>query len=267
MTEPCDSIQAKLAADSALEPDEAAHLAGCADCARAELEAAVALPDAVDTAAVRGRLQAELAREAGVLGWWRSRPTALRRLVVLVVLLGTALGLGLLRPRADLGVFPVPRMMLLVVTYGAVGALASLGALGSGRRPVVRPQLAGLGLAVAVVVSFGLALLPPAHSAHPASLGGTGAALLPRALACLLTGLAVALPGVVLLGLGARATGHSLRAPWVLAALGGALAGQLALQLHCPLVGSGHRVAGHALLVVVLGLVTWVLAERLAARR
>jgi hypothetical protein len=266
MTDPCESIQAKLQQGRALEPDEAAHLAGCEDCARAELEAAVALPEDVDTSVVLASLRGDLEEETGLVGWWRSRPTALRRAVVLLVLLGTAVGLGLLRPRADLGVFPMPRMMLLVGLYGAVGALASLGALGSGRRPVVRPPLAGLGLGVAVVVSFGLALLPPAHSAHPASLGGTGAELLPRALACLLTGLAVALPGVVLLGLGARATGHSLRAPWVLAAMAGALAGQLALQLHCPLVGAGHRVAGHALLVVVLGLVTWAVAERLAAR-
>lgn len=266
MSEPCDSIQAKLAAGEELSADEGRHLAGCAECARAELEAAVELPEDLAVEGALDGLRDELQREAGALGWWRSRPTGLRRAVGLVVLLGTALGFGLVRPRADLGVFPMPRMLGLVGIYGAMGALAGLGSLGSAQRPLVRPRLAGVGLAVAVVVSLGLALLPPAHSAHPASLGGTGAELLPRALACLLTGLAVALPGVVLLGLGARATGHSLRAPWVLGAVGGALAGQLALQLHCPLVGSAHRVAGHALLVVVLGVVTWAVAAGLARR-
>lgn len=258
----CGAVQAQLRAGAALDPDAAAHLADCADCARVELDLALAVDECVDEAAVLDGLHARMAAERGPLGWWRSQPTGRRRALGLTVVLGSALAFGLLRPRPDLAVFPMPRMLALVGIYAVVGALASLGALGSRRAPVVRPRLAWAALAVALVVSVGLAALPPAHSAHPASLGGTGAALVPRALACLGVGAGVALPGLLVLGLGARATGHSLRAPWVLGAAAGALAGQLALQLHCPVVASGHRLLGHALLVVILGLATLLLAGR-----
>ena len=260
----CTRIQRTLQEGGTLSPDEAAHVADCSDCTRAELDAALASPEGLELDGLLEEVRADIAREQGIAGRWRSQPTAVRRGVGLAALLGTALVYGLLRPRVDMAVFPMPRMLLLVGIYGFVGALASLGSLGSARRPVLRPRLALVGLAVAVVVSVGLALLPPAHQAHPASLEGTGPDFVPRALACLLTGLSVALPGVLLLGLGARATGHSLRAPWVLGAVAGALAGQLALQLHCPIVSSGHRLAGHALLVIVLGVVTWVVASRRA---
>lgn len=258
----CADVQDRLRLGEALTTDEQAHLDGCVDCAQAELELALEAPAAVSLDGVLEGLRADISDEQGALGWWRSRPTSLRRVLAGLATVGVALVFALVRPRVDLDVFPMPQMLVLVGLYGVSAAAATTMSLGTPSRPVLSPRLAWAALVGAMVLAGTLAALPPAHQAHPASLAGAGTDFIPRALGCLFVGAAVALPGMVVLGLGARATGRSIRAPWLLGGVAGAMAGQLALQLHCPIVHSPHRLVGHALLVVVLALVAVVVGRR-----
>lgn len=242
MTVDCRQARDRLATgevDDAVE----AHLEGCLECARvgAELAGLAPVPDPAFPGELLGRVEGALARERGPVAWLRSRPTPLRLVLAVLVGLGVpaALGVWLLRP--DLGVYPVLRYGGVLVTVAAMAGAAIHFAL----RPLDRPSL-GSGLAWAAGgILLLVAILPPAHQAHPASLHGTGAELVPAALTCLTVGLLAALPGVILLLALDRAS-----VPWLgrgtrLATVAGGAAGFLALHLLCPITAPIHLVTGH----------------------
>ena len=174
--------------------------------------------------------------------WWlRSRPTIVRRGIgVLAFVVIAVLGLFAL-PRPDMSVYPMARMVASLVALGVLLLLSMITAL----RPLHEPAI-GRGRALAIVASALLATLvvtalPPAHHAHPASLGGTGDALLGRAAPCLYFGLLIGLPVYVLVRLLDR--GSMLGA--LLAAAAAGLAGNFVLQLHCPITATAHQLVAH----------------------
>jgi hypothetical protein len=160
----------------------------------------------------------------------------------------------LVRPRLDLALYPGARMALVL---GVVGVLVLLSALFALWPLVWRPIPEWL--RKAVVVSGPLALLalyslPAAHTAHPASLQAEGsAALLVRALPCLLIGSGVAASAFLLLRAFDRG---ATRVSLLFAACAGLYANFL-LQLHCAVTSPSHMLLGH--LGVALLAFVWVL--------
>ena len=233
------------------------HLSSCPACAAlAEDDAALAGwldADAPSQKAPDGMLealQAELAREVRPAARLRSLSTPARAAVAAAGAIGIV-GVGLLGLRPDLGVYPPWRLAMELVALG----LPALAGLWVWLRPLHRPALprwlpAGL-LALAVLVPWGLALLPAAHGAHPASVGGTGGDFVARALACFVHGGFLGALLAVLIALVGRGGRRLVR--WaLLPAAAAACTGLVSLQLHCPLTARAHLLVGHAPVVVAL---------------
>jgi hypothetical protein len=214
--------------------------------------------------AMLGALQRELEQEASLRGRLRGLSTPVRLLLAAASLLLVGLS-GLAAPRADLGLYPVLRLTLELTALG----ILALGGIWAWLRPLHRPAwpgwIAGLLLAAALLLPWVLAALPPAHLAHPASLAGGGDDLVARAVACFLYGAALAVPAALLTALLGRG-GRSLVSLALLPALAGALGGLIGLQLHCPITGSAHLLAGHAPIGAALALVA-LLVHLLGRRR
>lgn len=272
----CDELRRRAAADDpsgdALEdPAVLAHLDACPACAEvladgAALGRALLAADpplrpapAPEALPASDAVWALIAAERGPRAWLRARPTWQRRTaIVLAILLGAAaVGLSLtLRVRPDLAVYPAWRLAGELVLLGVLATACAWSAL----RPVHCPPpsrgqvLALLGLALAVPA--GLALMPPAH-AHPANAVGGGDDLFRFALGCFLNSALHAVPCAALLW--ALARSNTLLTA-TLAAAGAALAGVLAVQLHCPIEGAPHQLLGHStvgLAAVLAVLLAW----------
>jgi hypothetical protein len=249
------------------QPEMLAHLADCQPCADlaadgGSLAKLLAMEPAVGESSVEAlsaRLSLRLGREHGPLAWLRglATPARLALALGLVALLG-ALAL-LAMPRVDLAVYPAGRLVLAVVGLLAVGGAAVLGAL----RPLQRPELPvrrwAIVLGVALGVPFILAALPQAHMLHQASLQGTGADFVKRALGCFIFGLEVGVP--VLLLVRALDRGPLQPRRFVLAAALAGVAANLVLEMHCPVTAPSHLLAGHATVGLAFALVAVVVAK------
>lgn len=269
----CDEITDLIRAGKQLDAEAQAHVQGCELCtaligegasvAEVLRQASSGLESDLETMAAA--LRQDLEREESTwFGKLRSLATPQRLTLVLMVMLALIVYVWLGPRRADIAEYPARRMLLVLTTLGIVGlgglslALESLS-----ERPRPTPRLAYFLFGLALPTA--LAALPAAHVAHPASTQGLGADLMPRALACLLWGTAIALPVILLLrGLDRFEGGHSGRS--ALIAVVGGLFGNIALQLHCPLTGPAHLLLGHAT-VSGLVLIVYFTAVALTRRR
>jgi len=258
----CRELHARLRAGQAVGPDVAAHFAECEPCrALAAEEARVAralgsTEPARDLGELFAGVTAAISAERGVRAWLRAFPTRIR--VTSAVAVAALLGLAvfIFARRVDFAVYPVGRMALALglLALGLVTAiLRSLRPLQHAPGPRGADHLlVGLGvLAVSI-----LALLAPAHQAHPASLAGAGRDMWARAAACFALGTILGVP--LAAALFALDRGGTRRAA-VLAVLAAGLLGNLTLQLHCPIVAAPHLLLGHAAIVPVLlvAIVLW----------
>ncbi len=196
-------------------------------------------------AALEAALDAPPTLRARVSAWSTPRRQAL--LLAASTLVPLVITLTWLR--VDWAVYPAPRLAAELLLLASLILLVGWRLL----RPLFLPPLPlwvrPLLLLAALALLPLLALAPLAHQAHPASLDGTGARLLPAAAICLGLGLGWGLPAAGIAFLLDRAPGVS-----ALALVLGGLTGTLALQLHCPMVAPGHLLLGHGS-VVALGLI------------
>lgn len=233
-----------------------------------QLDALLAPPErgaCDDDQALLSSLWAELsprveAQDASWLGRLRALPTPARVLLAAAAVLLAALFSVAFTPRPELAQYPVGRMALVLGTLAVLAVLIVRMAL----RPVHRPQPAArsvlLLVAGALSATLAFALAPEAHTLLPHTVPAPGQSLWERARPCLLFGLGTGLP--VFLALHALDRGARYAAWLATAALG--LAGNLALQLHCPLTGADHLAAGHASVgfVALAAVALWVLLRR-----
>jgi len=181
-----------------------------------------------------------LAREDRFAARLKGLPTPVRGLLAAVALLIPVV-MGPFRLRPDLALYPTMRFLAEMVALAALaGATAWLWL-----RPMYRPPLPswlvpGL-VALALLLPWLLAALPPAH----AYAQQPWPAVLHQASGCFLMGSAIALPAIfVLAGVGRRRQGSIGFA--LLPALVAALASLIGLQLHCPITAPAHLLVGHA---------------------
>jgi hypothetical protein len=188
------------------------------------------------------QVQGRIARARRSPAWWlRSRPTALRRAIGLLTfaIIGV-LGIVAL-PRPDMAVYPMGRMVASLAALGVLLVLAIHQALRPLHAPAIGRAKGLVVIALALLATLVVTSLPPAHAAHPASIGGTGDELLSRAGACFYFGLLLGLPVYAIVRLLDR--GSMLSA--ILAGAAAGLTGNFALQLHCPITATEHTVLAH----------------------
>ncbi len=213
-------------------------------------------------AGVQGRVEKSGARRLRGLA---EQPTSRRRLFALICFVLIVVGLGALLPRSEPAEFPPIPLAIVMGTFGSLLVVAVLVAF----RPIYVPALSplwkiGLGVA-AIAAAFTVALVPELHT-HTTSLPASDA-FLAHSIPCLSFGLLAGLPGYAFLRLLDRG------APFgrLLAGAAAGLAGNLVLELRCPVGGTDHLMLGHAMVVVafIVGvvLVERVIARTLAARR
>ncbi len=202
-----------------------------------------------DLEALFAQLQRAVGAERGPRARLRALPTWLRVGLVLAVAgaLGALAAGRFMRP--DITAYPAGRMALALISIGALLAASLWLAL----RPL---QLASVAPWVPATAALGsllwlgaLYLLPPVHEAtgwsrNPAGLGPT----LARALPCMVIGLGLSLPFLLLL----RALDRGgTRRPLLMAAAAGLLA-NFVLQLACPVTAPVHMLLGHMGVAVLL---------------
>lgn len=208
-----------------------------------------------------GELQQQLEAERGVRAWLRSRSTPTRLAIAGSALLGVAVIVvtGWLRP--DHGVYPLMRMLGVLLVISALITVDLLLALWPLQRAALPRWLHVAGTFGALLGLAAIYALPAAHEAHPASVQAPGiAALMKGALRCLGVGmvLAVAVYGF----LRALDRGGADRA--LLAGACSGFAANLALQLHCPITLPTHMLVGHLGVAVLFvgGLALYARARR-----
>ncbi len=214
--------------------------------------------DLPDFTALEAELEREIAAEHGVRAGLRALSTPRRVLLVLLPLCSLAGITLLVRPRLDLAVYPSTRMALVLGVVSALVLLSLLLALWSLAWRPLPETVRKLGVALAPIALLVLYALPPAHTAHPASLQAEGlTALFLHALPCLLIGSAVAASTFFLVRAFDRG---GTRASSLFAACAGLYA-NLLLQLHCSVTAPAHMLLGH-LGVAVLALLAVALVRR-----
>lgn len=214
------------------------------------LAPALAPPGPVDLAPLRAQLTGALARERGVAARLRSTPTHLRLALAVGLGLAVLAFILLVKARADLGVYPLSRLIPTVVVYAALAFFASRLALWPLQRPLPPRWLRVAVAFAALVLPLIIAGLPAAHDAHAHSVGGAGADLVPRALACFSFGTLLSAPVLALVWLASRAP-RQVSTLLPLCGVASGLVGTAALELHCPLTAPAHLLVGHATVAVV----------------
>jgi hypothetical protein len=250
----CVDVHEALFAGRPLSAAEADHVATCPLCSRAMPEEP--LDPSFDLFA---EVNASVQSERGLVARARSLSTPERVLAGVLAAGVLAVGMALTRPRWAFGPVPMdrvgPELAALLVAFAAVLwlALRPLQSAPPDRRLVL--GAVAVGLLVPAVLAF---------TAPAAPLAEVAAQSMPKpTLSCFLFG---ALPGTLfVLALRALDRGaHGVGDAALLAAVGGGLCANIALELHCPSAAPLHLLFGHATVGVVLAIA--YLAYRRSAR-
>jgi hypothetical protein len=239
----CVDVREALLVGRPLSAAEAEHAAACSFCSRSLPRGDATGP----SSELLGVVEASIRDETGLVAWLRALPTSVRLFAGFGLAALLAIGMALVRPRWTSGPMPVDRVATVLAVLAVLVALVvrlalrPLQAAPPSRRVVLWSVAAGL------LVPVLFAVTPP--GAETAALGSPGMGK--GIVLCFLFG---ALPGVLLV-LALRAldrTAHRAGDAALLAAVGGGLAGNAALELHCPSVAPLHLLLGHATVGVVL---------------
>ncbi|MEM9072111.1 MAG: NrsF family protein [Myxococcota bacterium] len=192
---------------------------------------------------------------------WKSQPTSRRRLLGVTAFALVLIVSLLTGRREDFGDYPPTLFMSYVAGITALLSVAVFIAL----RPIHRPALRwwqSFGLVAICVVATGVLAIAPGIHDHVIRRPEETASLIRHAAPCLLYGSLFGLPVYGALRFLDRGRSFVARA---LAACAAGLAGNMVLEVHCPLGGATHLLAGHA--AVIMLYVFGILAFELALRR
>ncbi len=250
--------------NASIDADVQAHLEECDACAQLAAEnsrLARALGPAGGERPVEGfdDLMATVeAEDASVRGRLRALPTWQRLALLFVAAVSFGAIIFAVWRRPDWSVYPMARMVLIALSMLAATAVGVLLALPRYFRPATSALLRGLGIVFLLVVAFLPAILPEAHSLHPASAGAdnfwVGLAK------CAGLGTVAAVPVIALAWALKRNDGLEWWSTLAVALVGG-VGANLALQMHCPIVDPMHILLSHSALAFVYAAAAWVLVR------
>ncbi len=224
----------------------ARHCAACAELSpERTLPPAMEVLDAPDAVALWQGMPEALASETHWRHRARNLSTPFRYTLAALGVLVPLLTVGFMSARADLAMLgPLPFWLPWTIA-ACVMTVAGWACLRPVQKRALSPRFHDSLCFIAVLLGgFGI-VLPEFQHAHPASLHGVGADLLPRALGCFVWGSAsavIGMAGAFALLRGRRALASVPSSVWAV----GILLAQLMLALHCPLVGHPHLALGHA---------------------
>jgi hypothetical protein len=203
--------------------------------ARAVLHASESEPSAAARAGLFSSItQAVAVDDASWIGLLRSRPTWLRRSLLLLLLAAIALSSWSAYGASAIALSPL-RVGVSLAFFGLLMVVLSMLSLRPWHQPALSSRAEMFWVGGSLLCALGLSLWPGTD--RYASL----TELLSGALPCFVWGVAVALPVFVLMRVidrGAWITG-------VLAALAAGLCANFALMTHCPTAGPEHMLLGH----------------------
>ncbi len=240
----CVDVREALTRGTPLSPAHAEHAALCPLCSQALTDDGTLEPSEELLAAVEAAVQGERGLPALLRSWpTPSRMLAGASITVLLVVVTT-----LARPRWAFGPMPLERVTLSVAAIAALLGvvlwltLRPLHIAPPSQRAVLASLAAGLLAPVALAVAPGGDQTMPVF-AGPSTAHGI--------IACFLFGAATGCFFVLALWALDRGA-HGARDVALLAAAGGGLAGNAALELHCPARDPLHLLLGHATVGAVL---------------
>jgi hypothetical protein len=235
----CVDVREALVSGRPLSAAEAEHAAACPVCSQA-------LPQAgAGEAALFAAVEAAVQEERGLAAWLRNLPTMVRIFVGFDVAIALVTMMTLARPRWAYGPVPMERVTFAVSVLALLYVFVLRQALRPLQAPPANRRLVTAVFAAGLAVPLLFALFPPAGP------GDSALAAMRTAVSCFWFGAA---PGALLvvalrlLDRGAHAVGDVA----LLAAVGGGLVGNAALELHCPSTAPLHLVLGHATVGVAL---------------
>lgn len=235
----CVDVREARLRGAELSPEAAAHAEGCPVCS-ADGANGHGAPDQLED--LYQGIQRQLQRERGVSAWLRSRRTPTRLLIGASWVAGLTALSGWLIPRTRFAPVPVERVVLIMTALSVLAAAL----LRVGLRPAQasppndRAVVFGLaaGLSFPVVAAFLPAGLHPFD--HYVEYTQTQATV-----GCFVIGAVTGALVVAMLRALDRFS-HQTRLGSLVAAVTGGVAGNLALELHCPVTAPAHLLLGHA---------------------
>lgn len=239
----CVDVREARLRGTPLSEEASAHARNCPICSADGADGAVQELDELFRG-IEGRLESE----RGVSAWLRSRPTPVRMLVAAGGVALLVAWWALATPRTLFSPIPVERVALVLAALAVLGALLLRLGLRPAQTPAPSDRLVLGGLAGGLLFPVVAAFLPAGthHFDHYTQYTETQAAV-----GCFIIGALTGMVVVFLLRALDRAA-HDSRPAALLAAVTGGVAGNLALEFHCPVTAPAHIILGHATVGLVL---------------
>jgi hypothetical protein len=214
---------------------------------------------------MHAELQGKIVQERGFAAWLRSRPTPVRAMLVSFVLGVIVVVTMAFWLRPDFDIYPAAQMQAVLLSISGLIVLQLVLVLWPLQLPAAPQWLMAAAVIGAPIGLFFWYSAPPAHVDQPRSIATEGiGALIAHAVRCLMVGSIVAGGFYALLrGLDRGGTNRLL-----LMATCGGLAGNLLLQLHCPMTAPMHLVIAHlGVIALCFGFAVWRERVEFAPRR
>lgn len=235
----CVEVKEARIRGESLTEETAEHAATCPWCAGSNDSAGAGPLASAD--ALFAAVEGAIARERGPVAWLRSRATFVRVLVATAVTVAVTLAMLLAMPRSRYAPFPVGHVLLV----GSVFSVLLFAMVRMALRPLQAPaptrNTTMLALCVALGAPVFFAVLPSSETFS--AIPGVSSAV--ATVFCFTVGTIAGLFLLFSLRILDR-NGHGASSSAMVAAAAGGLAGNLALEMHCPFTTAAHLLPGHA---------------------
>jgi len=245
----CVDVREARLRGTALTQEAAEHAEHCPVCCADAADGVATSAEGLDD--LFSGIEKRIGRERGITALLRSRSTPARLFIGAVWIAVLVTWCAVSMPRTRFAPIPVERFVLVLTVLSVLGAVLLRAGLRPAQTPAPSDRTVLLGVAAGLLFPVATAFLPAGLHAfdHYVQYTKTQATI-----GCFVIG-AVTGALVVLLLRALDRTAHGTRGSSLLAAVTGGVAGNLALELHCPVTAPSHILLGHATVGLVLVLV------------